>query len=103
MSTLKVDMIDIHAWDAEESPEKRKDTTEKMLVEIEKSERANDGNPGFIKGMLKKDTTSSRKHRCAAAYISYSIKQDISKPGESPYTDFTGWQDRAPTWAHFLA
>ena len=49
MSTLKVEMIDIHAWDAEESPEKRKDTREKMRVEIEKSVRANDGNPGFIK------------------------------------------------------
>ena len=74
-----------------------------MRVEIEKSVRANDGNPGFIKGMLKKDTTSSRKHRCEAVYIWYSIKQDVSKPGESPYTDFSGWQDRAPTWAHFLS
>ena len=103
MSTLKVKMIDIHEWDAEESPDKRKDTREKMRVEIEKSVRANDGNPGFIKGMLKKDTTSSRKHRCEAVYIWYSIKQDVSKPGESPYTDFSDWQDRAPTWAHFLS
>ena len=22
---------------------------------------------------------------------------------DSPYTDLTGWLDRAPTWAHFLA
>ena len=62
-------MIDIHEWDAEESTDKRKDKREKMIEEIEKSVRANDGNPGFIKGMLKAGATTSRKHRCAEAYI----------------------------------
>ena len=69
-------MIDIHEWDAEESPEKRKALKENMRIEVEKSVRANDGNPGFIKGMLKAGATNSRKYRCAAAYIWYSIKQD---------------------------
>ena len=74
-----------------------------MIEKVEKSVRANDGNPGFVKGMLRAGATTSRKHRCAAAYIWYSIKQDQSNPGESPYTDLTGWLDRAPTWAHYLA
>ena len=37
MSMLKVEMIDIHEWDAEESPEKRKVLKEDMRIEIEKS------------------------------------------------------------------
>ena len=97
-------MIDIHEWDAEESADIRKDKTEKMKRrKVKKSVRANDGNPGFVKGMLKAGAITSRKHRCAADYIWYSIKQDQANPGESPYTDLTGWLDRAPTWAHFLA
>ena len=74
-----------------------------MIEKVEKSVRANAGNPGFVKGMLKAGATNTRKHRCAAAYIWYSIKQDQTNPGESPYTDLTGWLDRAPTWAHYLA
>ena len=103
MSTLKVEMIDIHEWDAEESLEKRKVLKENMRIEIEKSVRANDGNPGFIKGMVKAGATDPRKHRCAAAYVWYSVTQDKPNPGEKAYTDFTGWKDRAPTWSHLLA
>ena len=53
--------------------------------------------------MLKKGTTDSRKHRCAASYVWYSVTQDKSNPGESAYTDFTDWKNRAPIWAHLLA
>ena len=68
MSMQRVEIVDIHEWDAEESLEKRKEMKEYMRIEIDKSVRANDGNPGFIKGMLKAGATDPRKHRCAAAY-----------------------------------
>ena len=103
MSTLKVEMIDIHEWDAEESLEKRKELKENMRKEIEKSVRANDRKPRFIKGMLKTDVTDSRKHRCAASYVWYSVTQNKPNPSEKAYTDFTGWKYRAPSWAHLLA
>ena len=103
MSTLKVEMIDIHEWDAEESLEKRKDLKEKMGKEIEKSVKANDGNIGMIKGMLKAGVTNSRKHRCAASFVWHSLTQDKPKQNETAYTDFTNWEDRAANWAPILA
>ena len=59
-----------------------------MIEKVEKLVRANNGNPGFVKGMLKAGATTTRKHRFAAAYIWYSIEQDQANPGESAYTDY---------------
>ena len=73
-----------------------------MIEKVEKSVRANAGNPGFVKGMLKAGATNTRKHRCAAAYLWDSIKHDQTNPGENPYTDFSEWLDRCPTWNHYL-
>ena len=73
-----------------------------MIEKVERSVRANNGNQAYVKGMLKAGATDTKKYRCAAAYIWYSIKQD-PKTGESPYTDLAKWLDRAPTWAHNLA
>ena len=73
-----------------------------MIIKVERSVRANAGNPGFVKGMLKAGATNTKKHRCAAAYIWYSIEQDQANPGESAYTDFSEWLDRCPTWNHYL-
>ena len=95
-------MIDVHEWDAEESTDNRKEKRDEMIEKVERSVRANNGNQVYVKGMLKAGATDTRKHRCAAAYIWYSIKQD-PKTGESPYTDLAKWLDRAPTWAHYLA
>ena len=67
MSSLEVEMIDIHEWDTEESIDKRKDEKEKMRKELEKSVRANKGNVGMIKGMLKAGVTNPRKYKCAAS------------------------------------
>ena len=81
----------------------RQEKRDQIIVKVERSVRANAGNPGFVKGMLKAGATNTKKHRCAAAYLWYSIKQDQANPGESPYTDFSEWLDRCPTWTHYLA
>ena len=55
-------------------------TREKMIEKVDKSVRANAGNPGFVKGMLKAGATTTRKHRCAAAYIVVVVsKRAMSK------------------------
>ena len=102
MSSLEVKMIDIHEWDTEESMDKRRDEKEKMRKELEKSVRANGGNVGMIKGMLKAGVTDPRKHKCAASFVWHSIKQDDPKSGETAYTSQAGWKDRATNWAPLL-
>ena len=84
-------MIDIHEWDTEESMDKRRDEKEKMRKELEKSVRANKGNVGMIKGMLKTGVTTPKKHKCSASFVWYSIKQDNPQQGEVAYTDLTEW------------
>ena len=95
-------MIDIHEWDTEESIDKRKDEKEKMRKELEKSVRANKGNVGMIKGMLKTGVTTLKKYKCSASFVWYSIKQDDPQHNETAYTDLTEWEDRAANWASLL-
>ena len=87
MSNLEVKMIDIHEWDAEESLDKRREEKEKIKKELEKSVKANQGNVGMIKRMLKTGVTSPQKYKCAASFVWYSVKQDDPQQGEVAYTD----------------
>ena len=99
----QADRVDIHEWDAEESANKRKESRDQMIPKVERSVRANGGNPGFVKGMLRAGANiNTKKYRCAAAYIWYSIKQDQANPGETAYTDCSEWQYRCPTWNQYL-
>ena len=102
MSTQKAEMIDVHEWDAEESKNNRELKREEMIKKIETSVEANDGNKVYVRGMLKKGATDTKKHRCAGAYIWYSCCQN-PQTGETPYTDESEWKDRSPTWTHYMA
>jgi hypothetical protein len=44
MSTLEVEMVDIHEWEAEESPDKREEEKNKMKKLLDRSVIANKGN-----------------------------------------------------------
>ena len=99
MTAQRAEMIDVHEWDAEESQVNRDGKRKEMIEMILKSVKANNGNKAYVKGMLRAGATDTKKYRCAAAYIWYSIKQD-PKTGESPYTDLAKLLDRAPAWAH---
>ena len=102
MSRQRAEMIDVHEWEAEESNDDRKTKRDLMVTKLERSAEMNDGNKVYVRGMLKKGATDTKKHRCAGAYIWYSVKQD-PQTGENPYTDQSEWKDRAPTWHHFMA
>ena len=102
MSTQKAEMIDVHEWDAEESKNNRELKRDEMIKKLETSVEANDGNKVYVRGMLKKGATDTKKHRCAGAYIWYSCCQN-PQTGETPYTDESEWKDRSPTWTHYMA
>ena len=92
-STLHIDIIDIHAWEAEEV--NREDERIKMKELLTKSVIANEGNPGMVNRAVKTGVTDPQKHKCHAAFIWYTIKQQITMPGETAYEDESEWVDRA--------
>ena len=102
MSTQEVEMVDIHEWDAEESPDKREEEKSKIKKLLDRSVVANEGNPGMVKRLLKSGVTDPQKYKCHASFISYSIDQVPSKPGETSYKDKSEWNDRAANWSPLL-
>ena len=46
-------MVDIHEWDAEESPDRREEEKKEMKKLLDKSVTANEGNLGMVKRLLK--------------------------------------------------
>ena len=102
MSTLEVEMVDIHEWDAEESPDKREEEKKKMKKLLDKSVTANEGNLGMVKRILKQGVTNPQKYKCYASFVWYSIEQADPKPGETAYTEKDEWEDRAANWSSLL-
>ena len=102
MSTLEVEMVDIHEWEAEESPDNREEERKKIKDLLIKSIIANKGNPGMVNRLLKSGVTDPQKHKCHAAFIWYTIEQEPAQPGETAYTDKSEWVDRAANWAPLL-
>ena len=58
----QADRVDIHEWDAVESANERKESRDQMIPKIERSVRANGGNPGFVKGMLRAGANINTKN-----------------------------------------
>ena len=102
MSTLEVEMVDIHEWEAEESPVKRDEERNKIKKLLDRSVIANKGNPGMVKRLLKSGVTDPQKYKCHASFIWYTIDQEPAQPGETAYTDKSGWSDRAADWSPLL-
>ena len=92
-STLNIDIIDIHEWEAEEVD--REDERIKIKGLVTKSVIANEGNPGMVNRVVKTGVTNPQKHKCHAAFIWYTIKQQNTQPGETAYDDESEWADRA--------
>ena len=90
-STLDIEIIDIHGWEAEEGD--REDERIKEL--LTKSVIASEGNPGMVNRALKTGVTNPQKHKCHAAFIWYTIEQQSTLPGETAYEDQSEWVDRA--------
>ena len=95
MSTLEVEMVDIHEWEAEESPDNREEERKKIKDLLTRSIIANKGNPGMVNRILKTGVTDPQKHKCHAAFIWYTIEQQNTLPEETAYTDQSGWIDKA--------
>ena len=64
MSTLEVEMVDIHEWDAEESPDRREEEKKEIKKMLDRAVIANEGNPGMVKRILKQThrNTSAMHH-----------------------------------------
>ena len=73
MSTLEVEMVDIHEWEAEESPDKREEEKNKIKKLFDRSVIANKGNPGMVKRLLKSGVTDPQKYKCHASCIIYMV------------------------------
>ena len=103
MSTQKAEMIDVHEWEAEESNGDRKTKRDLMVTKVERSAEQNEGNKVYVRGMLKTRATDTKKHKCAGAYVWYSVRQDPQTddkfygPGEQ-----SEWEDRAPNWQKIM-
>ena len=92
-STLDIEIIDIHEWEAEEV--NREDERIKIKGLLTKSVIANKGNPGMVNRALKTGVTNPQKHKCHAAFIWYTIEQQSTLPEETAYEDRSEWVDRA--------
>ena len=68
MSTLEVEMVDIHEWKAEESPDNREEEKNKIKELLNISVIANKGNPGMVKRLLKSGVTDPQKYKCHMVY-----------------------------------
>ena len=60
--SAQAEMIDVHECDAAESADKRKEKRDQMIIKVERSVRANAGNPGFVKGMLRAGANTNTKN-----------------------------------------
>ena len=92
-STLDIEMIDIHAWEAEET--NKEDEKRKIKELLTRSVIANKGSPGMVNRAVRAGSANPQQHKCHAAFIWYTIKQQITKPGETAYEDESEWVDRA--------
>ena len=103
MSAEKAEMIDVHEWEAEESKEDRKTIRDLMITKLERSAENNGGNKVYVRGMLKKGATETRKRRCNGAYVWYSIWQDPLEDNTNFFSDESEFNDRSPNWQKLMA
>ena len=85
-STLDVEIIDIHAWEAEET------NRNKLLI---RSVIANKGSPGMVNRAMRIGSSNPRQLKCHAAFIWYNLGQETAEQGETAYEDESEWMDRA--------
>jgi len=88
-----VDIIDIHAWKAEEKTDR---TQGKKFIKdlLTDSVRKNEGNPGMINRALRIENSGEKPLKCHAVFVWYDLLQAVAKKGEQRYEDETGWSNR---------
>ena len=92
-SSLDIEIMDIHAWEAEEI--NREGERIKVKELLTKSVIANGGSPGMVNRAVRIGVTDPKKYKCHAALIWYTIKQQLIQEGKTAYEDESEWVDRA--------
>ena len=96
-------MIDFHEWEAEESNDDRKTKRDLMVTKVERSAEQNEGNKVYVRGTLKAGATDTKKHKCAGAFVWYSVHQNPQTNDKMyEHEERSEWEDRAPNWQKIM-
>jgi len=96
-------MIDVHEWEAEESKEDRKTKRDLIVTKVERSAEKNEGNKVYVRGTLKAGATDTKKHKCAGAFVWYSVRQNPQTHDNMyEHEERSEWEDRAPNWQKIM-